>query len=142
MRIAFAGTPEFAVPPLAALCRAAPVHQVVGVLTQPDRPAGRGQKLAQGPVKTFALAAGLPVAQPVTLRDDAGRAPLLAWQPDLLVVVAYGLILDDLREHLPGRPGRVYGTRELVLHRHCVAVYRVQGDEVHVLTLFHTAQRR
>jgi toxin ParE1/3/4 len=49
---------------------------------------------------------------------------------------------DILREHLPGRPGRVYGTRELVLHKHCVAVYRVQGDEVHVLTLFHTAQRR
>ena len=49
---------------------------------------------------------------------------------------------DILREHLPGRPGRVYGTRELVLHKHFVAVYRVQGDEVHVLTLFHTAQRR
>jgi len=49
---------------------------------------------------------------------------------------------DILREHLPGRPGRVYGTRELVLHKHYVAVYRVQGDEVHVLTLFHTAQRR
>jgi len=49
---------------------------------------------------------------------------------------------DILREHLPGRPGRVYGTRELVLHKHYVAVYRVQGDEVHMLTLFHTAQRR
>ena len=49
---------------------------------------------------------------------------------------------QGLREHLPGRPGRVYGTRELVLHKHYVAVYRVQGDEVHMLTLFHTAQRR
>lgn len=47
-----------------------------------------------------------------------------------------------LREHLPGRPGRVYGTRELVLHKHYIAVYRVQGDEVHILTLFHTAQKR
>ena len=54
----------------------------------------------------------------------------------------WGDFPDILREHLPGRPGRVYGTRELVLHKHCVAVYRVQGDEVHVLTLFHTAQRR
>jgi len=93
MRIAFAGTPEFAVPPLAALCRAAPAHGVVGVLTQPDRPAGRGRKLAQSAVKQFALAHGLPVAQPATLRDEAGRAPLLEWRPDLLVVVAYGLIL-------------------------------------------------
>ena len=93
MRIAFAGTPEFAVPPLAALCRAAPALTVVGVLTQPDRPAGRGQKLAQSPVKQYALAQGLAVAQPPTLRDPAARAALAAWQPDLLVVVAYGLIL-------------------------------------------------
>ena len=93
MRIVFAGTPEFAVPPLAALCRAAPAHEVVGVLTQPDRPAGRGRKFAPGAVKRYALGAGLPVAQPPSLRDEAGRAALLAWQPDLLVVVAYGLIL-------------------------------------------------
>jgi methionyl-tRNA formyltransferase len=101
MRIAFAGTPEFAVPPLAALCRAAPAHAVIGVLTQPDRPAGRGRKLAQSAVKQFALAAGLPVAQPVTLRDEAGRAPLVAWQPDLLVVVAYGLILPPAALAIP-----------------------------------------
>jgi methionyl-tRNA formyltransferase len=101
MRIAFAGTPEFAVPPLAALCRAAPAHQVVGVLTQPDRPAGRGQKLAQSAVKQFALAAGLPVAQPPTLRDEAGRAALLDWQPDLLTVVAYGLILPPAALAIP-----------------------------------------
>jgi len=101
MRIAFAGTPEFSVPPLAALCRAAPAHQVVGVLTQPDRPAGRGQRLAPGAVKQFALAAGLPLAQPASLRDDAGRAPLLAWQPDLLVVVAYGLILPPAALAIP-----------------------------------------
>jgi methionyl-tRNA formyltransferase len=101
MRLVFAGTPEFAVPPLAALCRLAPAHEVVGVLTQPDRPAGRGQKLAQGAVKQYALAAGLPVAQPQTLRDEAGRAPLLAWQPDLLVVVAYGLILPPAALAIP-----------------------------------------
>lgn len=50
--------------------------------------------------------------------------------------------IEILGEHLPGRPGRVYGTRELVLHKHYIAVYRVQGDEVQILTLFHTAQRR
>lgn len=49
---------------------------------------------------------------------------------------------EILRDHLPGRPGHVYGTRELVLHQHYVVVYRVQGDEVHILTLFHTAQKR
>ena len=91
MRIVFAGTPEFAVPPLAALV--ASRHEVVGVLTQPDRPAGRGRRVAHGAVKEFALARGLPVAQPATLRSAEGRAPLVAWRPDIMVVVAYGLIL-------------------------------------------------
>ncbi|MEZ5486779.1 MAG: methionyl-tRNA formyltransferase [Steroidobacteraceae bacterium] len=101
MRIVFAGTPDFAVPSLAALCRAAPAQRVVGVLTQPDRPAGRGRKLAQSPVKQFALEQGLPVAQPASLRDPAGQAPLLEWQPELLVVVAYGLILPPAVLALP-----------------------------------------
>ncbi|MEN9788284.1 MAG: methionyl-tRNA formyltransferase [Pseudomonadota bacterium] len=91
MRIVFAGTPEFAVPPLAALC--ASRHEVVGVLTQPDRPAGRGRKLATSAVKNFALQQGLPIAQPQTLRSTEGRESLVHWQPDVLVVVAYGLIL-------------------------------------------------
>jgi len=91
MRIVFAGTPEFAVPPLAALC--ASRHEVVGVLTQPDRPAGRGRKLAMSAVKDFALQQGLPIAQPQTLRSTEGRESLVHWQPDVLVVVAYGLIL-------------------------------------------------
>jgi methionyl-tRNA formyltransferase len=101
MRIAFAGTPEFSVPPLAALCRSAPAHAVVGVLTQPDRPAGRGQKLAQSAVKQYALAQGLPVAQPASLRDEPGRAALHEWQPELLVVVAYGLILPPAALAIP-----------------------------------------
>ena len=91
MRIVFAGTPEFAVPPLAAL--RASRHQVVGVLTQPDRPAGRGRKLATSAIKDFALQQGLPIAQPQTLRSAEGRESLADWQPDVLVVVAYGLIL-------------------------------------------------
>lgn len=91
MRIVYAGTPEFAVPPLAALVGSR--HEVVGVLTQPDRPAGRGRRVEHGAVKEFALAHGLPVAQPTTLRTPEGRAPLDGWHPDLMVVVAYGLIL-------------------------------------------------
>ena len=91
MRIVFAGTPEFAVPPLAALVDSR--HEVVGVLTQPDRPAGRGRRVEAGAVKGFALTKGLPVAQPTTLRTPEGRAALEAWRPDLMVVVAYGLIL-------------------------------------------------
>lgn len=91
MRIVFAGTPEFAVPPLAALC--ASRHSVVGVLTQPDRPAGRGRKLGASAVKDFALQHDLPLAQPLSLRAAEGREPLVHWQPEVIVVVAYGLIL-------------------------------------------------
>jgi len=91
MRIAFAGTPEFAVTPLAALLDSD--HEIVGVLTQPDRPAGRGRELKASAVKEFALSKGLIVAQPSTLRTPEGRAVLESWKPDVLVVVAYGLIL-------------------------------------------------
>jgi len=99
MRIVFAGTPEFAVPPLAAL--AASRHEVVGVLTQPDRPAGRGRRVEHGAVKEFALVHGLKVAQPVTLRSAEGREPLVGWNPDVMVVVAYGLILPPEALALP-----------------------------------------
>ncbi len=78
-------------PALQALVRSP--HSVIGVLTQPDRPKGRGQQLAPGPVKAAAVAAGIPVAQPQTLKTEAGREALMAWRPDVLVVVAYGLIL-------------------------------------------------
>ncbi|MGN6280817.1 methionyl-tRNA formyltransferase [Frateuria sp.] len=91
MRIVFAGTPEFSVPCLEA-CRASGA-QVVAVYTQPDRPAGRGRKLAPSPVKQAALAAGLPVEQPETLKSPEAQATLAGYAPDLMVVVAYGLIL-------------------------------------------------
>ena len=76
-------------------------HSVVGVLTQPDRPKGRGQQLTASPVKQAAVAAGLAVAQPQTLKTEEGRAPLVAWNPDVLVVVAYGLILPPVALALP-----------------------------------------
>lgn len=91
MRIAFAGTPEFAVPALRALLGSG--HPIVGVLTRPDRPRGRGRQIAPSPVKAAALDAGLPLSQPETLANPQDRAALEAWRPDLLVVVAYGLIL-------------------------------------------------
>ncbi len=100
MRIAFAGTPGFALPPLRAL---ATRHEIVGVLTQPDRPAGRGRALTASPVKAEALARGWPLAQPASLKGEADRAALAALQPDLLVVVAYGLILPQAVLDLPRR---------------------------------------
>jgi methionyl-tRNA formyltransferase len=91
LRLVFAGTPAFAVPCLDA-CLAAPVD-VVAVYTQPDRPAGRGRKLAASPVKERALAAGIAVEQPETLKTAQAQHALAAHAPDLVVVVAYGLIL-------------------------------------------------
>ena len=107
MRIAFAGTPEFARAALAALHAAG--HTVALVLTQPDRPAGRGMKLAASPVKDFALAHGLAMAQPRGLRldgrfaDDAveARDALRAARPEAIVVAAYGLILPPWLLELP-----------------------------------------
>ncbi|WP_243040451.1 methionyl-tRNA formyltransferase [Dyella sedimenti] len=90
-RVVFAGTPEFSVPCLEA-CRASGA-EVVAVYTQPDRPAGRGRKLTPSPVKQAALAAGIPVEQPESLKSGEARATLAGYAPDLMVVVAYGLIL-------------------------------------------------
>ena len=103
LRVIYAGTPAFAVPPLAALCAN---HTVVGVLTQPDRPAGRGRQLTASPVKEYALQRGLPVFQPVTLRgaDAASETTLQQlreWQADVMVVVAYGLLLPQAVLDLP-----------------------------------------
>jgi methionyl-tRNA formyltransferase len=92
LRIVFAGTPDFAVPSLLA---AASRHEVVAVYTQPDRPAGRGRTLTASPLKRAALERGIPVLQPQTLKAQVSRDALKALQPDLLVVVAYGLILPQ-----------------------------------------------
>ena len=101
MKIAFAGTPEFAAVALRALLAAG--FDVPLVLTQPDRPAGRGQKLVASPVKQVALAHGIAVHQPEKLRDPASHAPLIACAPDVLVVAAYGLILPQAVLDIPRR---------------------------------------
>ena len=99
MKLVFAGTPEFARASLEALVASG--RKPVAVYTQPDRPAGRGKKLTASPVKHFALEHGIPVYQPVTLRDDAAVEELRALQPDLLVVAAYGLILPQAVLDIP-----------------------------------------
>ncbi|MGA8709460.1 MAG: methionyl-tRNA formyltransferase, partial [Steroidobacteraceae bacterium] len=91
LRIAFAGTPEFALPALEALASSS--HSLVGVLTQPDRPAGRGRGLATSAVKRRALELGIAVAQPAGLKTEADRQAFESWRCELLVVVAYGLLL-------------------------------------------------
>jgi methionyl-tRNA formyltransferase len=91
LRLVFAGTPEFSVPALDALLSAG--YDVAAVYTQPDRPAGRGRALTASPVKQRALERGLVIEQPATLRDGAAIARLTAYRPDVMIVVAYGLIL-------------------------------------------------
>ena len=93
-RIIFAGTPEFSVPPLRALLDSP--HQLVGVYTQPDRPAGRGRKLSPSPVKEVALDAGIPVYQPTNFRQEGAVEELRSLNADLMVVVAYGLLLPKV----------------------------------------------
>ncbi|MFI4867020.1 MAG: methionyl-tRNA formyltransferase [Steroidobacterales bacterium] len=99
MRIVFAGTPDFAVPTLRALAQSQ--HVLVGVLTQPDRPAGRGRALKDSPVKRLAQQLKLPLSQPQHLQDLQARATLANWAPEALVVVAYGLILPAAVLALP-----------------------------------------
>ncbi len=101
MRILFFGTPDFAVPTLRALLASS--HEVVGVVTQPDRPKGRGQKIAPGAVAQVALDAALPLVQPVKLSDPGVREALAAFDADLGVVAAYGKILPEWLLALPPR---------------------------------------
>ncbi len=91
LRLIFAGTPEFAARMLGAL--ATTRHRLLAVLCRPDQPAGRGQRLIAPPVKREALALGLPVLQPVSLKDSVAQASIAALEADLMVVAAYGLIL-------------------------------------------------
>lgn len=99
LRILFAGTPEFALPPLQTLIDTG--CDIVAVLTQPDRPAGRGKQMRASPVKQLALENGLEVLQPETLKDAGWQEKLADLQPDLMVVVAYGLMIPAQLLDLP-----------------------------------------
>lgn len=101
MKIIFAGTPEFAVSALSALIAAG--HQIVMVLTQPDRPAGRGMKLKASPVKVLAQQHQLNIFQPETLKDTKVQAQIEAVQADVMVVAAYGLIIPTVVLNMPTR---------------------------------------
>jgi methionyl-tRNA formyltransferase len=98
MKIIFAGTPQFAASALAVLFKE---HQVVAVLTQPDRPAGRGMQLTASPVKQLALQHGLPVLQPATLKTEVAQQSLIVLGADVMVVAAYGLILPKVVLQMP-----------------------------------------
>ncbi|MBC7983682.1 MAG: methionyl-tRNA formyltransferase [Candidatus Obscuribacterales bacterium] len=99
LKVVFAGTPEFAVPALEAVVAAG--HRVVAVYTQPDRPAGRGQRVQIGAVKACAQHNGLPIKQPVNLRDPGAASDLSALNADVMIVVAYGLLLPQAILDIP-----------------------------------------
>jgi len=99
LRLCFAGTPDFSAAHLSALIAAG--HTIDAVYTQPDRPSGRGKKLQPSPVKAVAMAAGLEIRQPASLKTVEAQQELAAIAPDLLVVVAYGLILPQAVLELP-----------------------------------------
>lgn len=99
MKLIFAGTPEFALPSLRALLSS--THKICAVYTQPDRPAGRGRKLLMSPVKKLALESKLSVYQPLSLKDPKEQKKLATFHADLMIVVAYGLILPSAVLSIP-----------------------------------------
>ena len=101
LRVAFFGTPGFAVPTLDALLSSA--HDVVGVVTQPDRPRGRGQQVSDAPVAARARAMGLPMLQPTRLKDPEFLDAFSAWQADIAIVAAYGRLLPQMLLDVPPR---------------------------------------
>src|SRR5512141_40596 len=109
MRVVFLGTPDFAVASLRALLDSS--YEVAAVFTQPDRPAGRGQRLQPPPVKQRALEAGIPVYQPERIRSEENRGTIERFSPDFLVVVAYGQILPGWLLRIPRiGPVNVHGS--------------------------------
>jgi methionyl-tRNA formyltransferase len=135
MRVLFYGTPEFALPTLEALLR---THQVVGVVTQPDRPAHRGQRLTPPPVKVRAAEAGLPILQPPRLRDPGWAERLQAFRPDVAVVVAFGQILPKAVLDVPARGSINVHASLLPRYRGAAPVARaiMRGETVTGITTF------
>jgi len=133
-RVVFMGTPQFAVPTLRALDEH---HQVVGVVTQPDRRAGRGRKLVESPVKQVALECGLDLFQPKTLNGPQALAPLAAWRPEIIVVAAFGQILPPAVLDLP--PHDCLNVHASLLPRYRgaapIAAAILSGDEVTGITI-------
>jgi methionyl-tRNA formyltransferase len=135
LRIVYFGTPAFAVPTLAALLRSR--HPVVALVSQPDRPRGRGQHIAATPTKQIAAQSEIPVLQPTRLRDPAFLDQIAALEPDLGVVAAYGRILPDAVLRLP-RLGMINVHASLLpLYRGAAPVHRavIAGDEVTGVTI-------
>lgn len=136
LRIVYFGTPEFAVPTLAALLKA-PASAVVALVSQPDRPKGRGQRVAATPTKEMAVLCGVRVLQPTKLRDDEFLSMIAALRPDLGVVAAYGRILPDALLTIP-RLGmiNVHGSL-LPKYRGAAPVHRavIGGESVTGITI-------
>lgn len=135
MRVLFMGTPEFAIPPLERLAQEQ--YTVVAVYTQPDKPGGRGRSLIMSPVKMAALSMGLPVAQPASLKEGAAAERLAGFQPDVIIVAAFGQILPQTVLDIPR-----YGC--LNIHPSLLPRYRgaspvaaaiLAGDEVTGVTI-------
>ena len=126
MRVVFMGTPDFAVPTLAAIAARADLAEVIAVVTQPDRPRGRGQRLMPSPVKAWALTHDVPVLQPERARDEAFAAELRALVPDVAVVAAFGQILTEEVLSIP-----VYGC--INVHASLLPKYRGAAPIQHAI---------
>jgi len=135
LRIVYFGTPAFAVPTLLALIQSR--HPVVALVSQPDRPKGRGHRIAATPTKELAAQCGVPVLQPTKLREDAFLAQVAALRPDLGVVAAYGRILPDALLAVP-RLGMINVHASLLpKYRGAAPVHRavIAGDEITGVTI-------
>ncbi len=135
MRIVFMGSPEFALPSLATLL--ASRHEVVAVVTQPDRPAGRGRQWTPPPVKVFAQARGLKVLQPVSVSSPPSVERLRALEPDVVIIAAYGQILRERVLEVPARGSLNVHASLLPRHRGAspVTAAILAGDEVTGVTI-------
>jgi methionyl-tRNA formyltransferase len=135
LRVAFFGTPQFAVPTLDALL--ASPHRVVGIVTQPDRPRGRGQRQTDAPVKARGLAAGLPILQPASLRDAATLDAIARLGADIGVVAAYGKILTEATLAIPPRGMINVHASLLPKYRGAAPVHRavMAGEDVTGVTI-------